>query len=52
LYRAVSLKAVPRELARYKLDLVGVKEVSWEGSGTESAENTHFSMEREMRIMN
>jgi hypothetical protein len=26
-----------RELARYKLDLVGVQEVRWEGGGTEPA---------------
>jgi hypothetical protein len=29
--------AVLRELARYKLDLVGVQEVTWEGGGTEPA---------------
>jgi hypothetical protein len=40
LYRAGSLMTVSRELARYKLDLVGVQE------------NTHFSMERGMTIMN
>jgi hypothetical protein len=34
-YRAGSLKTVSRELARYKLDLVGVQEVRWEGGGTE-----------------
>jgi hypothetical protein len=28
---------VSRELARYELDLVGVQEVRWEGSGTEPA---------------
>jgi hypothetical protein len=28
---------VPRELARYKLELVGVQEVRWEGGGTEPA---------------
>jgi hypothetical protein len=34
---------VSRELARYKLDLVGVQEVRWEGSGTETAgEYTFF----------
>jgi hypothetical protein len=34
---------VSRELDRYKLDLVGVQEVWWEGSGTESAgEYTFF----------
>jgi exonuclease III len=30
LYRAGSLRAVVRELARYKLDLVGVQEVRWD----------------------
>jgi hypothetical protein len=34
---------VSRELARYKLDLVGVQEVRWEGGGTEPAgEYTFF----------
>jgi hypothetical protein len=38
LYRAGSLATVLRELAKYyKLDLVGVQEVRWEGSGTEPA---------------
>jgi hypothetical protein len=35
LYRAGSVMTASRELARYKLDLVGVQEVRWEGSGTE-----------------
>jgi hypothetical protein len=34
LYRAGSLIAVVRELARYKLDLVGVHEVRWDKGGT------------------
>jgi hypothetical protein len=34
---------VSKELARYKLDLVGVQEVRWEGGGTEPAgEYTFF----------
>jgi hypothetical protein len=34
---------VSRELARYKLDLVGVQEGRWEGSGTEpEGEYTFF----------
>jgi hypothetical protein len=38
-----SLLTVPRELARYKLDLVRVQEVRWEGGGTEYAgEYTFF----------
>jgi hypothetical protein len=43
LYTAGSLITVPRELARYKLDLVGVQEVRLEGGGTEPAgEYTFF----------
>jgi hypothetical protein len=43
LYRAGSLKTVCGELGRYKLDLVGVQEVRWEGGGTELAgEYTFF----------
>jgi hypothetical protein len=37
LYRAGSLITVSRELSKYKLDLVGVQEVRWEGGGTEPA---------------
>jgi exonuclease III len=43
LYRAYSLMTVSRELARYKLDIVGVQEVRWEGGGTEpEGEYTFF----------
>jgi hypothetical protein len=43
LYRAGSLMTVLRELSTYRLDLPGVQEVRWEGSGTEPArENTFF----------
>jgi exonuclease III len=34
LYRAGSLVTVSKELSKYKLDLVGVQEVRWEGGGT------------------
>ena len=34
LYRAGSLMAVAKELARYKSDLVGVQEVRWDKEGT------------------
>jgi exonuclease III len=37
LYRAGSLVTVSKELSKYRLDLVGVQEVRWEGVGTESA---------------
>jgi hypothetical protein len=42
LYRAGSLKTVSRELAKYKLDLVGVQ-IRWEGGGTEPAGEYTFS---------
>jgi hypothetical protein len=43
LYTADSLMTVSRELSRYKLYLVGVQEVRWEGAGTEPAgEYTFF----------
>jgi hypothetical protein len=34
LYRVGTLRTVSRELSRYRLDLVEVQEVRWEGSGT------------------
>jgi len=34
LYRAGSFMAAATELARYKLDLVGVQEVRWDREGT------------------
>ena len=34
LYRVGSLTAAARELARYKLDLVGVQEVRWDNGST------------------
>ena len=39
LYRAGTLTAAARELARYKLDLVGVQEVRWDKGGTVSIMN-------------
>jgi len=33
LYRTGSLSAATKELARYKLDLVGVQEVRWDKGG-------------------
>jgi exonuclease III len=36
-YRAGSLRAVAEEISKYKLDLVGVQEVRWDGGGTEPA---------------
>ena len=41
-YRAGSLKAAARELARYKLDVVGVQGVRWDKEGTERAGDYFF----------
>ena len=43
LYRTRSLTTVSRELARYKLDLVGVQEVRWDNEGTVRAGDYIFS---------
>jgi hypothetical protein len=43
---------VSRELSRYKLDLVGVQEVRWEGGGTEPAVEYTLFFGRGMAIMN
>jgi hypothetical protein len=51
-YRAGSLRAVAEEISKYKLNLVGVQEVRWDGGGTEAAGEYTFFMERGMRIMN
>jgi hypothetical protein len=37
IYRPGSLRAVGEEISKYKLDLVGVQEVRWDGGGTERA---------------
>jgi hypothetical protein len=42
LYRSVSLKTVSRELVKYKLDLVGVREVRRDKGGTEVADYCTF----------
>jgi len=40
-----------RELARQKLDLVGVQEVRWEKEGTVKARDYSFSMGKEIKII-
>jgi hypothetical protein len=37
MYRAGSLRAVAEEISKYKLHLVGIQEVRWDGGGTEPA---------------
>jgi hypothetical protein len=40
--RAGSVTAAARELSRYKLDLVGVREVRWDKGGTVRARDYNF----------
>jgi hypothetical protein len=42
MYRAGSLRTVAEEVSKYKLDLVGVQEVRWDGGGTEPASQYTF----------
>jgi hypothetical protein len=51
LCRSGSLTAVGRELARYRLDLVGLQEVRWDKEGTVSAGVCNFSPEKKMYII-
>ena len=51
LYRAGSLRAAARELARYKVDLVGVQEVRWDNGGKLRAGDYKFSMQKETKII-
>jgi hypothetical protein len=50
LYRAGSLVTISKELSKYKLDLVGVQEVRWEGGGTKFAREYTFFYRRGMEI--
>jgi hypothetical protein len=51
LYWAGSLMTVSRELSRYRLDLVGVQQVRWEGSGTAPAGDNLYSSPSIIRII-
>jgi hypothetical protein len=42
MYRAGSLRVVAEEIPKYKLELVGVQEVRWDGGGTEPASEYIF----------
>jgi exonuclease III len=46
LYRSGSLTTVARELARYKLDLVGVQEIRWDKRDTVRARDYIFIYEK------
>ena len=51
LYRAGSVTAAARELAMYKLDLVGVQEVRWDKGAQYEQGTIIFSLEKEMKII-
>jgi hypothetical protein len=51
LYRSDSLKTVPRDLAKCKLDLVRVQEVKWDKGGAKPADNYTSPMEMGMLII-
>jgi hypothetical protein len=46
MYMAGSLMAVAEEISKYKLDLVGVQEVRWDGGGTQPAGEYIISYEK------
>jgi len=48
----LELTTAARELARYKLDSVGVQEVRWDKGGKRRAGDYIFFMEKEMKIIN
>jgi len=48
-YRVGSLKAAARELARYKLDVVGVQEVRWDKEGTVRTGDYNFFLRERKR---
>jgi exonuclease III len=52
LYRAGSITTVAKELARYKLDLVGLQEVRWDKGGTVRAGDYKFFYGKKMKIIN
>jgi hypothetical protein len=52
LYRAGSLATVSKELSKYKLDLLRVQEVGWEGGDTEPEGKYTFLYRKGMKPMN
>jgi hypothetical protein len=50
--RLGSLATAVRELARYKLDLVGVQEVRWDKGGTAREGDYTLSVEKEIEVIN
>jgi hypothetical protein len=42
MHRAGSLRTVVEEISKYKLDLVGVQQVRWDGGGIKPADDYTF----------
>jgi hypothetical protein len=51
MYRAGSLRAVVEEISKYKLDLVGVQGVRWNGDGNDS-EGDYTLFYGKVKVMN
>jgi hypothetical protein len=52
LYRSGSLTRAARELPKYKLDIMGVHDFSWDIRGNAKAAVYIFSMEKGTKIIN
>jgi hypothetical protein len=48
--RAGYLMTVSRDLSQYKLDLVGVQEVRWEGGGTSACRTENFALLETLQV--
>jgi hypothetical protein len=51
MYRAGSLIAAVKVLARYKLDLVGIQEVRWDKGGTVRADDYNYFYGKEVELI-
>ena len=51
-YKLGSVTAAARELARYKLDLLGVQEVRWDKGGTVRAGDYNFFLRKNTKTIN
>jgi len=51
-YRSVSLTAAARELARYKLNVLGVQKLTWDKGDTVSVEDYKFVYVKKRKIIN
>jgi exonuclease III len=52
MYRAGSVRIVREDISKYKLDVVRIQEVRWDGVALNEQANILFSVEKGMKIMN